>query len=105
MRIQFERTGGLAAPAMRRGCTVDTASLPKDEAREVEDLLDAANLFAIPAGPAAQAAGRDVFTYRITVEDGGRRHSVEVPERGMPAALRPLIDWLKKRATPGPPPS
>ena len=103
MRIHFERTGGLAAPAMKRSCTIDTVALPEAEANELANLVAAANFFALappaPSGPPSQ--GRDMFRYKLTVEREGRQHTVEATETAVPATLRPLINWLKSRAAPG----
>jgi hypothetical protein len=102
MRIHFERTGGLAGPAARRSCTVDADSLPEGEAKEFHDLVREANVPALAGHSPAEGepARPDAFRYRLTLEDGGRQHALEVGESAMPATLRPLIKWLTKRATP-----
>jgi hypothetical protein len=105
MRIHFERTGGLAGPATGRHCTIDADALPADEAREIRDLIAAAGLHRLAGVAPSKPAGRDMFRYRITVEDAGQRQVVELTEPDATGAVRPLIDWLKKRATPGAPPS
>jgi hypothetical protein len=100
MRIHFERTGGLAAPAMKRSCTIDTVALPEAEAKELAELVAAADFFKL-APPAPAPKGRDMFHYKLTVDHEGRQHTVEAAETSVPAALRPLINWLKSRAAPG----
>src|SRR5262245_50688243 len=98
MRIHFERSGGLAAPAMRRTCTIDTQTLPENEARELIGLVESAGILNAPAPSSASAAGRDMFHYRLTVEDGSREQTISVSETDMPEPLRRLVTWLNKRA-------
>jgi hypothetical protein len=101
LHIQFERTGGLAGPAQRRTLALDADALPAPEAEELRGLVRAAG-----AALAGQSSGGgpdrpDAFRYRLTIDDGGRRHTIEVGEREVPPALRPLLNWLAKRASPG----
>ncbi len=46
MRISFERTGGFAG--ISKKTTVDTATLPAKEAKELPGLVEAAGLFNLP---------------------------------------------------------
>lgn len=101
MRIHFERSGGFAAAAMKRSCTVDTENLPDDEACELNALVASSGVTQLAAPPAAPSAARDVFHYRLTIEDSGRQHSVAVSDTNMPESLRPLVNWLKRRASSG----
>jgi hypothetical protein len=91
MRIEFERTGGLAG--MRVHAAVDTDTLAPDDARQVKDLVAAAGYFDLPAVIAA-APGTDQFQYRLTVEGEGRTHTVEVGDASAPEALQPLLRKL-----------
>ena len=92
MLIHFERTGGFAG--MRTSVNLDTKSLPKDEADKLHDLVDKAGFFNLPASFPAPKRGADYFQYRLTVEMDGRKHTVEVSDPAVPAALRPLLQSL-----------
>ena len=92
MRIHFERTGGFAG--MRMTTTVDTESLSPEEARDLHEMVDAAEFFDLPATIAAPTPGADRFHYKLTVETEGRRHTVDVAEAAVPKALRPLLQQL-----------
>jgi hypothetical protein len=88
---------------MRRTATVQEDALSPDEARELAGLVAAADL---PAGASEQGeramtASPDAFHYRLTVEVGGRKYSLQLSDTDMPARLRPLINWLTKRASAG----
>ena len=100
IRIHFERTGGLAGPAMRRTCTLDIDNLPADEANEFRKLLEGADVASVPANTSRSVAVRpDAFRYRLAIEVDGRQNIVEVSDADMPASLRPLVKWLAKRAS------
>ncbi len=103
MRIQFDRAGGLAAPAMRQSYTVESANLPADEANELKALVESAGIaeLASTKGAAGAPDRPDMFRYRITVENDGKRHTAVFSDADMPAAIRPLISWLTRRASPG----
>jgi hypothetical protein len=104
LRISFERTGGIGGPAARRAYAVDADTLPADEAKELRDLVQAADFSALgarPTGEGASPARPDAYHYRLAVEGGGQRHTITVSDTDMPTALRPLVKWLTKRASPG----
>jgi hypothetical protein len=92
MHIEMERTGGFAGLSLIT--TVDTETLPEDEAVVLHDAVAAASFYELPAQIASTAPGADRFHYRLTVEDRGRRHTVRAGESALPATLRPLIDAL-----------
>lgn len=91
MRIEFQRSGGFAG--LRLSAAVDTDRLPADEANELARIVDAAGFFGLPA-TLKSTQGADQFTYRLTIEAGDRRHTVEVSESAVPDSLRPLIQRL-----------
>jgi hypothetical protein len=95
-RIEFEQSGGFAG--MTLSTTVDTARLPPDEAREIEQLVDQADLTALPSRPAGPPRGADRFQYDITVVRGRKRHHVTIQESDMPPAVRPLVQRLAELA-------
>ncbi len=96
MRIELERTGGLAG--MRLTAAVQTEALSPEEARELQGMLDAARFFDLPAALASPTPGADRFVYRLTVEREAQRHTVEMGEAAVPAALQPLVQRLTARA-------
>ena len=101
MRIHFQRGGGLAAPAMRQSYTVETDALPDDEAQELRDLINSADIPSLAGrtGASRSAPRPDAFSYRLVIEDGDQRHTVEASDADMPATLRPLVSWMIKRAS------
>ncbi len=99
MLITMHRSGGFAAiPALSRKLSVDTASLPRSEAEQIESAVRAARIpeLAQPSESAqppesaqssesAQPSGGspksgDRFLYHLTVNDGTTSHTVTVTE-------------------------
>ncbi len=96
MRIQFERTGGFAG--MRLAATIDTATLPADQANTLPGLIEAAHFFDLPAQIPAPPQAADQFHYRVTIEAEGKRHTVEAGEGAASPALQALFQQLTQLA-------
>lgn len=92
MRIHFERSGGFAGMQVR--AQVDADSLPPDDAKQLQAMVEAAEFFDLPAKIASPASGGDQFQYRLTVESEGRQHTVEVGDASAPESLQPLLRRL-----------
>jgi hypothetical protein len=91
VQISVRRSGGFAGIDEEVG-SVDTASLAPDTRDELEQLVRESDFFALP--PAVEGeVGADQFRYEVTVEDGGRAHSVTfVGDQGpQVAALRRIV--------------
>jgi hypothetical protein len=99
MLIEFERTGGFSG--MRLATIVDTASLARDEAQVLHNLVADAGFFDLPGHIERADTGADRFQYALTVQASGQQHTVEVGESAIPDALRPLIDKLTTLARSG----
>lgn len=94
MNISFERSGGFAG--MILSTSVDTTTLAPTEAHNVEQLVEAADFFNLPATLVSPQPDR--FQYQITIAQPTKQHTVTVGEASMPGTLRPLIDWLTTAA-------
>jgi len=95
MLVRFARSGGFGG--MRVSRAVDTGTLTPGEAKNVTALVESASFFSLPETFPRPSKGADFFTYTITVEDGGRNHTIEVCEPAAPPTLIPLIRYLAKR--------
>ena len=95
MRIEFERSGGLAG--MRIAVSIDTDTLAESEAEELTELVDDSNFFELPE-ETGTSAGADVFTYKLTVESEGRQHTVTTSDTEAPPALSALLERLERQA-------
>lgn len=93
--ISFERSGGFMGRTV--STTINLADLPKDLAGTLEEMLDKADFFELPAD-LTRPPMPDAFTYTITVNTEVRHHSVRVSDSTAPNNLRPLLEELNKQA-------
>ena len=94
MKIEFSRSGGFAAPAMRQSMEIDTDNLPKSKADELLNLISNAGIANL-ATQAKTSPRPDAFHYRIRVSDKkGLSHTAIASDADMPEALQPLVEWL-----------
>ena len=96
MRIEYERTGGFAV--IRLAATIDTATLPADQAGALQSAIEAAHFFDLPAKIPAPPQVADQFNYHVTIQDGGKRHTVDVGEAAASPALQALLQQLTQLA-------
>jgi hypothetical protein len=96
MRIRFERTGGFGNVPLR--AEIDSAQLPLDRARELERLVETARPFDQPPQPQSSAPVSDDFQYEITIEEGGRTHTIRTSDAAASDDLKLLFDFLGEEA-------
>ena len=89
MRIQFERTGGVAG--MKLAATIDSDSLPAAEAQQLTELADAANL--LNAADDTGGGGADRFQYKLVVESEGRTKTIRISDASASESMTDLLDW------------
>jgi hypothetical protein len=92
-KIFFERSGGFMG---RKVATLDL-ELPEDLAETLEEMLDEADFFELPAD-LTRPPMPDAFTYTITVSSEEGQHTVRVSDTTAPNDLRPLLEELNKQA-------
>jgi hypothetical protein len=101
MHVRFRVTGGIAAfPGLAAPRTIDVAALAADVRGSLERSIEAAHFFELPARLPPTPGAADYHTYEITVEDGGRQHTVVVSDPVTDPALRALIDRLRELTAP-----
>ena len=95
MRVSLERSGGFTG--RRVTSSVDTDELPAEQVAEALRALDA-----LAAAPPAPAIAGSQPRYRLTIDRASGQQVVDVLEAQVPAALRPLLAELVRRAQPEP---
>lgn len=100
LTVSFRRTGGLFAGNVLVA-SVSLDDLDDAQRESLQRYLEQADLAALAERSPITGAGADTYQYDIAVDDGARRSEVVVTQTAVPAALRPLIDWLEQRATRG----
>ncbi|HMA04955.1 MAG TPA: protealysin inhibitor emfourin [Methanomicrobiales archaeon] len=95
MIIHLVRSGGFGG--IRREVRIETLSLTREEREPLERMVGETGFFTLPEKFPRPARGADFFIYTITVDDGNRRHTVEVAQPSVPEGLRPLVRELSRR--------
>jgi len=88
MQIKVQRSGGFANIGAQG--EVDTSSMPKEKADEVQRLVTNAALPPSPPPPLRAARAADVYQFDITVD--GKTYRAD--ELSMPEAWRKLVDFV-----------
>ena len=97
MRIEFKTEGGVAHfPGLSRPVVIDSESLSAEEGAELTRLVGAARFFERPSTVGTLLPGAaDYRQYTITVEDGGRQHTVKLTDPVEDPALQQLLHFLQ----------
>jgi hypothetical protein len=96
MRISFTHSGGFAG--LVRGCHIDTTTLPPDDRRTLESLVEASRISG--EHEALSGEGRDLRQYEIVIEHVGGAARLCCDERSLPESVRPLVADLMERSSP-----
>lgn len=94
MKIQFRQSGGYAG--LIRGCDLDTSTLSKSEATQIEQLASAAQ------ATAPTSSGADLTCYEIEITDGRRKKSLTLDDMSLTEETAPLVELLAQHAKPLP---
>ena len=94
-RVSFQVSGGLAFfPGLAAPRTIDLDALPEPTRRELINLIEKSRFFSLPS-PALPPGPADCQTYRITIQDGARGHTIVVSDPVMSEPLQRLIELLR----------
>ena len=103
MRVELQTEGGVAYfPGLSKPVVVNSAELPKAQASQLQQLVDDAHFFELPAVSRSLPKGAaDMRSYTITVEDGRRRSTVRLIDPIENTNLQALIKFLEDQRAPG----
>ncbi|NOJ81390.1 protealysin inhibitor emfourin [Myxococcus xanthus] len=98
MHIEIKREGGPAYfPGLARPREVDLTSLPPEQAEALRQCVQAARFFELPPVVGALPPGApDARRFTLTVEEGGRRHTVQFIEPVEEPRLHELLEQVTK---------
>jgi hypothetical protein len=97
MKITFKSDGGFAAiPGLSKAVEIDLDALEPEQRQQLIELSAAADFFSLPATAASPARARDARSYTLTIEDGGRTHTVSRTDLSLEAPLAALVARLQK---------
>ena len=99
LRIELKVEGGLAYfPGLSKPTVIDSDQLPQQEADELKRLVTATSFFSLPNAIGTPAPGAaDYRRYTITVQDGGKQHTVHLTDLVEDPELQKLLSYLKAR--------
>ena len=97
MRVDFEREGGYAP--LRLEYHANTDELPEDIAKKLLDMVKSSGIAEIQQSDLATTqAFPDMFTYRLTLIEGGKLKSLSFNDITVPSSLHPLLEFLQELA-------
>lgn len=98
MRIELKREGGPAYfPGLARPRVVDLTSLPPEQAEALRHSVQTARFFELPPIVGTLAPGAaDARRFTLTVEEEGRRHTVQFIEPVEDPRLHDLLEQVTK---------
>ena len=70
MKITFKQSGGFAATLPGKGCDLDTARLPDDDAQRLRALVADSGFLEMDNAQWTSDQGADLQTYEITIHSG-----------------------------------
>lgn len=95
MRVRFQNSDGLVfLSRINPAITLDAAVLGETERLNLEQLVRAARFFDLPEQIPGNLNGG--AAWYITIEEGGRQHSVKVGQPVQGPAMRKLVERLRK---------
>jgi hypothetical protein len=92
IRIEVERSGGFAGVSRR--ASVDTSTLPPDEAAKIAELVGRVDFGALTATATGPPRAPDRFQYDLDIRQGGQHHRLTLGERALTPELRALLDHV-----------
>ena len=97
MNVEYKVEGGLAFfPGLSKPVLIDSDNLPAKDANELRQLIDNAHFFDIPPVATVPKGAADYRRYTITVEDGLRRHTIQLTDPISDPHLQALLDYLNQ---------
>ena len=97
MRVFFQMSGGAGFfPGLGGPCTIDIEALEGEDRTALKQLVEETRFFELPARIPAPRGFSDLRTYEITIEEGGRQHTVALSDPIVPRAMHRLIIRLRE---------
>lgn len=99
IKVSFQRTPGVGDFTGTPEIKIDTSRLRPEEAHQLRQLLADARFFQLGSSRMPPPEVPDPLAgYAITVEQGGKKHSVWLVDADVTPAVQPLLDWLARQA-------
>ncbi|MEN5028706.1 protealysin inhibitor emfourin [Pseudomonas sp. Ps21-P2] len=100
MRISFSESGGVAYfPGLNKPNTIEVDALPEGDQKELRQLVDASEFFALPEGRHPARALRGMQHYTLTISEGDRERTVCVPAPVESGPLQGLMQCVRRHVS------
>ena len=93
MKLTLSTYGGIAGGLRRPDLTVDSASIPADAARQMDELVEAAK--GDDRGAAGPGSAGDAMEYEIKIEEGAASSVIGRSDAEMSPSFAALMKWIK----------
>jgi len=94
--VTFRQSGGFAG--LIRGCELETAAMPSEEADRLSFLVKRCLEGEAPAEHEGEA--RDEMSYEIVIEEADQARRLAFSDRGVTSLTKPLLEFLSERSAP-----
>jgi len=95
VKIKIEQSGGFAGISSSN--EIDAAKLPASLEGTVRELL-AAKKISLMSGLGRPTGAADHLNYKITIENGNKKHVIKCNELEMDTTVKSLINYIKKNS-------
>lgn len=95
MKVTLASHGGFAAGIRRPALSVDSSTLGKSAAAELERLVQEARAES-PRGSEGPGRARDAMSYTVTVEDGAGPVELRQTDTSLSPGFSALMSWLQR---------
>lgn len=98
MKVMLRTEGGLAYfPGTTKSHVLDSTSLPPQEVKELQRLLDKVRVFDHSRPLKHTCSGADQMHYTLTVDDGANHYSLQVCDPVQDPQIKALLSFVKDR--------
>lgn len=94
--IYFERSGGVTGITSK--VEINSKTLPGEESQKLKELIESSGIFEFQKKDTLAKNIPDQFQYELTITYKGKRQSLILNESEVPDSLRPLINYLTRKA-------
>jgi len=98
MKVSFRQSGGFAG--LVKGVDLDSSKMAADQGKQLEKLASASGIQGNTS--VRTQAARDQFQYDIRIEQNNTVSQLSFDDHTVPAAVQPLLAYLKPQAKPMP---
>lgn len=98
MHVEFESSGGYAN--INLVYRADTSTLPPEVSGRLLRLIESSGIFELQQDEIApiKIGPPDIFSYKLTLYEGGKKKSLSFNDTTVPDQLKPLLEFLQELA-------